>query len=85
MKKIATGSFLCGCQNQISSDDVIMSKIKLKNTSITMKNNNTSKLWLIIGALILIILLILWLTEAISIGDTDVNAPDAIAYFSNIA
>ncbi len=50
-----------------------------------MKNNNTSKLWLIIGALILIILLILWLTEAISIGDTDVNALDAIAYFSNIA
>ncbi len=50
-----------------------------------MKNNNTSKLWLIIGALILISLLILWLTEAISIGDTDVNAPDAIAYFSNIA
>ena len=62
-----------------------MSKIKLKNTSITMKNNNTSKLWLIIGALILIILLILWLTEAISIVDTDVNAPDSIAYFSNIA
>ena len=39
-------------------------------------NNRTrnSQLWLAIGAVVLIILLILWLSEADLWGDTDVNA-----------
>ncbi len=39
-----------------------------------MKTRKTPS-WLIIGALILIILLLVWLSEAIATGDTDVNAP----------
>lgn len=49
-----------------------------------MKTSNNSKIWLVVGVVVLVVLLFLWLSEAISVGDTDVNAPDAIAYFSNI-
>lgn len=50
-----------------------------------MKTTKNSTIWLVVGVVALIVLLVLWLTEAISVGDTDVNAPEAIAYFSNIA
>lgn len=50
-----------------------------------MKNYSNSKIWAVVGVVVLIVLLVLWLSEAISVGDTDVNAPEAIAYFSNIA
>ncbi|MDE7389191.1 MAG: hypothetical protein K2M97_08090 [Muribaculaceae bacterium] len=50
-----------------------------------MKKSGTSKIWLVVGVVVLIVLLFLWLTEAFSVGDTDVNAPEALAYFSNIA
>lgn len=41
--------------------------------------------WLIIGALIMIILLLLWLTEAMATGDSDINAPlVSVANSSNI-
>lgn len=36
--------------------------------------NNKVQLWISIGAVILIILLIIWLTEADLWGDTDVSA-----------
>lgn len=49
-----------------------------------MKSYNNSKIWLVIGVIILVVLLLLWLSEAFSVGDTDVNAPEAIAYFNNI-
>lgn len=39
-----------------------------------MKTRKTTP-WLIIGALVLIILLLLWLSEAMATGNTDVNAP----------
>lgn len=39
--------------------------------------NKKSTMWMVIGVLVLIALLLLWLTDAISVGDTDVNAPIA--------
>ncbi len=50
-----------------------------------MKKTENSRLWIIVGIVVFIVLLFLWLSEAISVGDTDVNATEAIAYFSNIA
>lgn len=39
-----------------------------------MKQKKTN-VWLVIGVVVLVALLLLWLTDAISMGDTDVNAP----------
>lgn len=39
-----------------------------------MKNKKTN-VWMVVGVVILIALLFLWLTDAISMGDTDVSAP----------
>ncbi|MCM1292141.1 MAG: hypothetical protein NC111_00265 [Bacteroides sp.] len=39
------------------------------------RKKNTRQIWLSIGAVVLIILLILWLTDAMFTGDTDVSAP----------
>ena len=33
-----------------------------------------TSIWLIFGVIVLILLLLLWLTDAISLGDTDVAA-----------
>ncbi len=38
------------------------------------RKNNTRNLWIAIGAVVLIILLIVWLTMADLAGDTDVAA-----------
>lgn len=38
------------------------------------KKGNGVKLWLVIGVIVLIILLLLWLTVADMLGDTDVAA-----------
>lgn len=45
------------------------------------KSKNSSKIWLAVGAAVLIILLILWLTIADLAGDTDVAAFIAPAVF----
>lgn len=44
------------------------------------RRRNHTSIWLSIGAVVLIILLVLWLTDAMFFGDTDVSAPaiDAI-------
>ena len=53
--------------------------------SIVMKKKK-STIWMVIGVLVLIALLLLWLTDAISVGDTDVNAPLAfLGNYVNIA
>lgn len=39
---------------------------------------NRMPIWISIGAVILIILLVLWLTDAMFLGDTDVSAPPPI-------
>ena len=43
------------------------------------KSSNKTSVWLVIGALVLIILLILWLTFADLAGDTDVAAYNTLA------
>ncbi len=40
-----------------------------------MKQKTKTTLWAVIGVIILIALLLLWLTEAMSVGDDDVSAP----------
>lgn len=40
------------------------------------KNKLGIPLWVTIGAVVLIVLLIVWLTYAMFLGDTDVAAPD---------
>ncbi|MDE6367008.1 MAG: hypothetical protein K2L33_05415 [Muribaculaceae bacterium] len=35
----------------------------------------TTAVWTIVGVIVLIALLLLWLTDAMSMGDTDVSAP----------
>lgn len=56
----------------------ILTKVQLKFP--TMKNDNSrrrlsnGKLWLAIGVAVLVILLLLWLTFADLLGDTDVAA-----------
>lgn len=40
------------------------------------RRKSPKNLWMAIGAVILIILLIAWLTIAMFSGDTDVSAPD---------
>lgn len=37
-------------------------------------SNNKNRVWLIIGAVVLIVLLLVWLTFAMFTGDTDVAA-----------
>lgn len=39
------------------------------------KRKTSAKVWTVIGVVVLIVLLLLWLTDAMSMGDTDVNAP----------
>lgn len=39
------------------------------------KRKNPRNIWVVIGAVVLIVLLIAWLTIAMFSGDTDVNAP----------
>lgn len=39
-----------------------------------MSYNNKNKVWLVIGAIVLIVLLLVWLTVAMFSGDTDVAA-----------
>lgn len=39
-----------------------------------MKKKST-QVWTVIGVIALIALLLLWLTDAMSVGDTDVSAP----------
>lgn len=40
-----------------------------------MKNKTKTNVWIVIGVIVLIILLLMWLFDAFSMGDTDVNAP----------
>ncbi|MDE6049529.1 MAG: hypothetical protein K2M52_00110 [Paramuribaculum sp.] len=40
------------------------------------RKKNPINIWVVIGAVVLIILLIAWLTVAMFSGDTDVSAPD---------
>ena len=40
------------------------------------RKKNPRNMWVAIGAVVLIILLIAWLTIAMFSGDTDVSAPD---------
>ncbi len=39
------------------------------------KRKNPRNIWVVIGAVVLIVLLIAWLTIAMFSGDTDVSAP----------
>lgn len=39
------------------------------------RRKSSRNIWVVIGAVVLIILLIAWLTVAMFSGDTDVNAP----------
>lgn len=39
------------------------------------KKKTSTTIWTVIGVVVLIVLLLLWLTDAMSVGDTDVNAP----------
>lgn len=48
--------------------------INLKNYIMSDKSRKSQKIWLAIGAAVLIILLIIWLTVADLAGDTDVAA-----------
>lgn len=52
----------------------ILYKINLKILYMSDSSRNRNKIWLAIGAIILIILLIVWLTYANLLGDTDVAA-----------
>lgn len=38
-------------------------------------NKKSTKVWTVIGVVVLIALLFMWLTDAMSVGDTDVSAP----------
>lgn len=53
-----------------------------------MKKKSTA-VWTVIGVIVLIILLLMWLTDAMSVGDTDVSAPltfiGNLGKFANIA
>ena len=40
-----------------------------------MKKKTKTNVWIVIGVIVLIILLLMWLFDAFSMGDTDVNAP----------
>lgn len=40
-----------------------------------MKKNTKNTIWMVIGVAVLIILLLMWLFDAFSVGDTDVSAP----------
>ena len=40
------------------------------------RKKSPRNIWVVIGAVVLIILLIAWLTVAMFSGDTDVSAPD---------
>lgn len=46
----------------------------------TRKNKRNTSIWVAIGAAILIILLLVWLTYADLLGDTDVAAQLPIVY-----
>lgn len=72
-------------QNKICSSGVIYLKLSLKNITInhyiipmndknSRRKNKTASFWVAVGAVILIILLIFWLTMADFAGDTDVAA-----------
>lgn len=39
------------------------------------KKKTLTSIFTVIGVILLIVLLLLWLTDATSVGDTDVNAP----------
>lgn len=39
------------------------------------KKTSAATVWTVIGVVVLIVLLLMWLTDAFSVGDTDVNAP----------
>lgn len=39
------------------------------------KKKTATAIWTVIGVIVLIVLLLMWLTDAMSVGDTDVNAP----------
>lgn len=49
------------------------------------QNRNGVPMWVTIGAVILIILLIAWLTYAMFLGDTDVSAPPVEVVNSEVA
>lgn len=50
------------------------------------KGKTSTTVWTVIGVVVLIVLLLLWLTDAMSVGDTDVNAPlTFLGNFVNIA
>lgn len=54
------------------------------------KGKSTATVWTVIGVVVMIVLLLLWLTDAMSVGDTDVNAPltfvgNHLANYTNIA
>ncbi len=38
------------------------------------RRNNRTSVWVSIGAVVLIIILVMWLTDAMFLGDTDVSA-----------
>ena len=63
--------------NHFSARSVML--IDVKNIKLYImekrKNKNGVPMWVSIGAVILIILLIVWLTYAMFAGDTDVSAP----------
>lgn len=46
-----------------------------------MSGNKKTNIWLIVGAIVLILLLIFWLTGAMFTGDTDVNIIPSLMNF----